>query len=270
MKHTLTALILLAGLTSWTSQSADSPPPTPLIRAHSHNDYEHAQPLFDALEQGFCSIEADIYLVGGRLLVAHDRSAVKPERTLQALYLDPLRAQIKRHGGRVYPGGPPVSLLIDVKSDAEATYLVLRDVLRGYSDMLTEFSGRVIQTNAITVVISGNRAPKVLAAEPIRYAALDGRPEDLEGSAPKELIPWISQDWKVLFRWRGVGPFPQEEQARLRDLVDKTHRQGRILRFWGAVDRPEMWRTLLDAGVDLINTDNLAGLRQFLLREKGA
>ena len=29
-------------------------------------------PLFDALEQGFCSVEADIHLVDGKLLVAHD------------------------------------------------------------------------------------------------------------------------------------------------------------------------------------------------------
>src|SRR5712672_4165891 len=65
--------------------------PKPLVRAHAHNDYEHQRPLFDALEHGFCSVEADIYLVDGKLLVAHDRSKVKPERTLEALYLDPLR-----------------------------------------------------------------------------------------------------------------------------------------------------------------------------------
>src|SRR5438128_1656766 len=32
--------------------------PTPLLHAHAHNDYEHTHPLFDALEQGFCSVEA--------------------------------------------------------------------------------------------------------------------------------------------------------------------------------------------------------------------
>jgi hypothetical protein len=63
----------------------------PLIHAHSHNDYEHPRPLLDALDHGFCGVEADIYLVDGQLLVAHDRDKVKPERTLQALYLDPLR-----------------------------------------------------------------------------------------------------------------------------------------------------------------------------------
>src|SRR5215475_1398103 len=68
----------------------------PLRHAHAHNDYEHKRPLLDALDHGFCSIEADIYLVDGQLLVAHDRRDVRPERTLQALYLDPLRERVKR------------------------------------------------------------------------------------------------------------------------------------------------------------------------------
>ena len=63
----------------------------PLQQAHAHNDYEHARPLLDALDHGFCGVEADIYLVDGKLLVAHDRKDLRPERTLQALYLDPLR-----------------------------------------------------------------------------------------------------------------------------------------------------------------------------------
>ena len=64
--------------------------PRPLTNVHAHNDYEHKHPLFDALACGFCSVEADINLVDGQLLVAHSRAAVKPGRTLQSLYLDPL------------------------------------------------------------------------------------------------------------------------------------------------------------------------------------
>src|SRR5438552_1521932 len=73
--------------------------PKPLIHTHAHNDYLHKRPLLDALENGFCSVEADIHLVGGKLLVAHERQATSPERTLEALYLDPLRERVKRNGG---------------------------------------------------------------------------------------------------------------------------------------------------------------------------
>ena len=44
----------------------------PIRQGHAHNDYEHERPLFDALDNGFCSIEVDIFLVGGKFLVGHD------------------------------------------------------------------------------------------------------------------------------------------------------------------------------------------------------
>src|SRR5215472_9873878 len=108
------------------------PAPTPLTRVHAHNDYVHQRPLFDALDHGFCSVEADVYLVDGQLLVAHERFQTKPERTLQALYLDPLQERVKKNGGHVYPAGPEFTLLIDLKGDWHSIYPVLRDILKHY------------------------------------------------------------------------------------------------------------------------------------------
>src|ERR1700722_3090172 len=96
--------------------------PTPLTRAHAHNDYEHKRPLFDALDQGLCSVEADIFLVDGQLLVGHTRRSLKPERTLESLYLVPLKERVDKNGGRVYPGGPEFTLLIDIKTNGAQTY----------------------------------------------------------------------------------------------------------------------------------------------------
>ena len=238
--------------------------PVPLLHAHAHNDYEHEHPLFDALEHGFCSVEADIFLVDGQLLVAHDREKVSPARTLQALYLDPLRERARKNGGRVFPNGPDVTLLIDVKSDAEETYAALRKVLEKYADVLTTFRGQSIETNAITVILSGNRPRTTLAAESMRYAALDGRLPDLDTNPPLALVPWISDDWTKHFTWRGKGPIPAEDRKTLGDLVERAHRQGRRVRLWGTADTPEVWRELRQAGVDLINTDDLAGVQRFL------
>jgi len=237
----------------------------PLTRAHAHNDYEHARPLFDALEHGFCSIEPDIWLVDGKLLVAHDRDKARPERTLQALYLDPLRERVHRNGGRLYPAGPPAMLLIDVKSDAEKTYTALREVLKEYADMLTVFREGSVQTNAITVIISGNRAEKTMAADTIRFAAVDGRLEDLDSNAPSSLIPLVSDNWSKVFNWHWNGAMPDDVRRTLQQTAAKAHAQGRRLRFWNTPDNPEVWKVLFDTGVDLINTDDLAGLQEFLL-----
>ncbi|MEI2726319.1 MAG: phosphatidylinositol-specific phospholipase C/glycerophosphodiester phosphodiesterase family protein [Verrucomicrobiota bacterium] len=239
----------------------------PLIHAHAHNDYEHPRPLLDALDHGFCGVEADIYLVNGRLLVAHNRSQVKPERTLQALYLDPLRERVQRNGGRVFAGGPEFTLLIDLKSDWQQIYPLLRGVLTNYADLLTTFRDGVKQTNAITIVISGSRAKAMFAGETTGYAGYDGLLTDLDSTAPATLIPWISADWKMHFTWSGVGPMPKGEQKKLGEIVAKAHAQGRRVRFWGAPDNETFWRAMRAADVDLINTDNLAGVEKFLRSE---
>ncbi len=98
----------------------------PQDAAHAHNDYEHDRPLFDALEHGFTSVEADVWLVDGELLVAHDLENVQQGVTLESLYLDPLSALLRGHGRSVYPGWDgSFQLLIDIKSDGESTYAAI-------------------------------------------------------------------------------------------------------------------------------------------------
>src|SRR5437763_12400645 len=142
----------------------------PLIHAHAHNDYEHKRPLLDALDNGFCSVEADVYLRNGQLLIGHTEQDLRPERTLEKLYLDPLRERIRAEGGRVYRGGPTVYLLIDVKTEGKSTYQALHPVLVRYGDILSTFDNGKFEQKAVTVVISGNRAPELLAAQTVRYA----------------------------------------------------------------------------------------------------
>ena len=238
--------------------------PIPLPGAHAHNDYEHPRPLLDALDHGFCSIEADIYLIDGALLVAHDRKEVKPGRTLEALYLDPLRARIQANGGRVYRNGPTLTLLVDVKSEARATYAALETVLTRYADILTRFeSGREL-TGAVTVVVSGNRSHQDVIAQERRYSALDGRSTELDSTLQPTVYPWISENWTKVSAWRGEGPLPEKDETLLRDWVRRAHAGGRKIRFWNTPESVTAWRILQASGVDLIGTDHLARLRDFL------
>src|SRR5438445_3650165 len=132
-----------------------------ITNGFAHNDYEHTRPLLDALDLGFCAVEADIYLVNGQLLVGHDVADLKPERTLTSLYLDPLAKRVRKNRGRVYLNGPEFLFLIDVKSEADPTYHQLKSVLTNYAYMLTTFTSQAIRTNAITIIISGNRPIEV-------------------------------------------------------------------------------------------------------------
>jgi len=237
----------------------------PLTNVHAHNDYEHPHPLFDAMECGFCSFEADIHLVDGKLLVAHSRSAVKPDRTLQSLYLDPMKKRFGEKGGRLYGGGPPVWLLIDFKGDPKEIYPVLREVLAQYADIFTTWKDGKKVPGAVTAILTGNHPKEsVLMAEKIRYAGIDGILEALDRNPPADLVPWMSSQWSLSFKWRGKDEFPEAERQKLRDLVAKAHDQGRLVRFWGGPDNVKTWEELRAAKVDLINTDDLKGVQKFL------
>ncbi len=48
-------------------------------------------------------------------------------------------------------------------------------------------------------------------------------------------------------------------------FINRTHQLHKHIRFYHIPDKPKVWRTLLDAGVDWINTDKLKEFRHFYL-----
>ena len=253
-------LLALLALPALIGCGADAPATPPPLCGHAHNDYLHARPLHEALERGFCSIEADVFEVAGELLVAHEPAQLDGARTLEALYLAPLEALVASGQLDVERG---VTLLIDFKSDAQPTYDALRGLLARYQSMLTRWSASGDeQRGAITVVLSGEASAAQLAARTPRLAALDGRLWDLD--SPHETMRWLSDNWQIYFSWRGDGPMPVVERRRLVELVGKAHAAGRLVRFWNTPETPAAWRELLRAGVDLINTDELSAFERWL------
>lgn len=263
----LAALGLGAGMTAPAQASGGRV--QPLERAHAHNDYEHDRPLFDALQHGFTSVEADVWLVDGELRVAHDLGDAQPGRTLQSLYLRPLTRQVKANHGSVYPRWRgEFQLLIDIKSDGPSTYAAIHDALRDYRKMLTRWVGGKHRA-AVQAVISGNRPLEDMLGQRVRYAGYDGRLTDLGGPLKANVMPLVSDNWTVHFTWQGDGPMPAAERDKLRGIVRQAHAAGQRIRFWATPDlavaqREAVWRELIAAGVDHLNTDDLPGLRDFL------
>ncbi|MFF3937503.1 phosphatidylinositol-specific phospholipase C/glycerophosphodiester phosphodiesterase family protein [Streptomyces phaeofaciens] len=244
--------------------------PRPLWRAHAHNDYEHPRPLLDALDHRFGSVEADIFLVDGELLVAHSADQLDPTRTLESLYLAPLAARVKANHGAVYRGyRQPLQLLIDIKTEGSSTYLELDRQLRRHRGLFTTYAHGRVRPGAVTAVISGDRAARgPLAAQTVRHAFYDGRLTDL-GTTDGSFASLISDNWTLHFTWLGEGAFPAAEREKLRGIVAAAHRRGQKVRFWATPDVPgpardALWGELLAAGVDHLNTDDLAGLESFL------
>lgn len=258
------------GLLLTTTAYAQTPrfqPAPPLEQGHSHNDYWRPHPLFDALQLGFKSVEADVFLVDSTLQVGHERAALRPDKTLQSLYLDPLR----QLSGRYYTQPAELWLYIDFKNDGPATYAQLQRVLSRYRALLS--TPQQPQPGGVRVILTGGYPRQQVLADPNRLVFLDGQLTDLQPDLAAA-IPAVNGDWKKTFRWDGVGKLPATEAARLRQLNDQAVRTGQKVRFWdlpaaSAAQRQAVWRELLRYPALLVGADELKELKQVIDAQKG-
>lgn len=264
----LAALTLVAPVAAHAAPAADV---APLAQAHAHNDYLHERPLLDALDHGFTSVEADIYPLGDSLLIGHDPFQLHPDRTIESLYLDPLVERLNAGGGSIYPGhDTDFQLLVDFKTFGEDGYKRLDEIMRDpkYAGLFTHYENGTVTEGPVTVVISGEKPTEFIEGQTDRYAFLDGGTGGSIGADPT-LVPLVSDDWTEVFTWNGSGDMPTEERDELERIVNDAHAAGQRVRFWATPDsagaeRDAVWNVLKEVGVDHINTDDLAGLQEFL------
>ena len=239
---------------------------TPLLNGFAHNDYKHKHPLYDALDNGFTNIEADVFLHDTALVVAHVCPYFRKGKTLEKLYLKPLHDRVERNNGRVYSNySRPVILMIDIKTGSDNTYRELERLLDKYRDMLTSYDNGKVTYGAVTVVISGHKPYKRLENEQKRFAFID---EDLRrvarDSVTTNVFTMASCKYSHLLSWSGKGVIPEAQKQRLCNFIAIAHHMGSKVRLWASPENKVVWDELLKCGVDLINTDKLVTLRNYL------
>lgn len=251
-----TPILGLFGLTLSATQALAS---TDL--GHSHNDYEQPRALEDALAYRLGSVEADIWLRGGEFRIGH--MPWDDKGSLEALYLDPLQRLVDRQGS-VYGDGRPFTLWIDIKSPGSGVPAALRRVLDAYP-MLTIYSDDGVRPGPVSIALTGNERNKAeMVAPPFRRASRD----DGEFSSADPMADlrwnWYAIKWSKVSGWKGQGTMPAADRARFRQLVRDIHAKGRRVRFYAAPETDSFWREAVEAGVDLINADQIAELARFL------
>jgi len=240
---------------------------TPLPQAHSHNDYEQAEPLKAALDNGFTSIEADVLYIYGRLFVGHNMPDSKTHnlKQLQRQYLKPLYKRFKKNGGYIYPNyEAPFYLWIDIKFEPTKTYRKLREILFAFREMLTYYENGVVHQGKVVVILSGERPFKELLNDPLQLMTLDGRPEDLAKKYPRYLMPFISENAAKIAGTEDYSKVGAIELQRVETYIEAVHAQEKKTRLWATPEEETLWTILLEMNIDLINTDDLPKLQRFL------
>lgn len=224
--------------------------------AHAHNDYLHPVPFYTAYKAGFGSIEVDIFPVNGILCVAHSKDEIQPQQTLKSLYLDPLLNELTNNNSR------PLKLLVDIKED----YGLSLDLLSKEIEPLKQYLSTPGESKPITILISGKRpTPPEYKSYP-GYIFFD---DDLK--LPHPISEWervgqVSLQFTKFSTWKGKSSVGPKDKNLLRQVIDSVHMAGKTIRFWGAPDNKASWILQMELGVDLIGTDKIDKLANFLRR----
>lgn len=225
----------------------------------AHNDYVRERPFFIAYEAGAGYIEADVFLENGELMVAHHHNEITPDKTLERLYLQPLSIQVGKLKGNVYQNERQnLILMIDLKTEGISTLDAIIDILKKYPELTT--------CPTLQFMISGNVPDPQKWENYPGYIHFDGRPNISYTSGQLERILLISTNFRSHAKWDGHGPISETDMQNIRRLMDNVHAKGKKLRFWATPDFPEAWKQLMALNMDVIVTDDVQGLVDFLER----
>ena len=257
------ALITVLLFTSFNAKSQN----IILANGYAHNDYWHKRPLLDALDKGFTYVEADVFLKGDKLVVAHYFLS-KKNRTLEDLYLKPLLNYVQQNQKREHwINDYPITLMIDIKSNGNKTYEALALLLNKYESILSRYENGQLVLKNVTIVLTGHKPNNILAKNTNRLVFMDDNLKNLGKDSSNNFYKTASCKYSNLLNWKGKGPIPENDRQCLEFYVNKAHLQGKKVRLWASPENKAVWAELLKCNVDLINTDKLGALRNFLIAE---
>ncbi|KAJ5688917.1 hypothetical protein N7462_003309 [Penicillium macrosclerotiorum] len=255
------------------------------IPVHSHNDYWREKPFYTGLSKGCTSTEADVWLYNGTLYVGHDQSALTHERTLEALYINPILEILEWQNPKspfvtsptkngVWDTVPDQTLyfFIDVKTSGHETFQAVIEALeplreKGY--LTTLRGGKTLTTGPVTIIGTGDTPLDMVAPVPDRDYFFDAPLAELKDPKYASITGLVSPIASTDFD-KAVGvieldtdPILNEKQLnRLREQIAMAKSRGIGARYWNTPNWPVrqrnlVWRTLLREGVTLLNADDL-------------
>lgn len=231
------------------------------LNAHSHNDYSNDVPFWLAYNNHFGSIEADIWAVNGELIVAHNASDIKPEKTLDILYIQPIVKLFRQNNGKPWKDqNSSFQLLIDLKTGVEPTLSLLIEKLAKYPDVFDP----AINKYAIHIVITGNRPEPEDFGKYSQFIFFDGLLKTRYTDEQLLRVPLYSENIKQFSLWSGEGEIAEKERTRLTQIVDSVHSISKKIRFWNCPDNEKAWSTYMRIGIDYLNTDHIVKLAGYL------
>jgi alkaline phosphatase len=227
---------------------------------HSHNDYVQHFPFYQAYYADMGSVEADVYLKNGKLLVAHNEEDTDPSKDLKTLYLDPIAKVFAQNKGRAYADSTKkLQLLIDIKTGHKEVLSELIKELKPYLPVFDQKQNK----NAVRILISGDVPPAANFKDYPDYINFDGRTTNTYTDEQLTRIGLVSESIASFTVWNGKGTPTPSDKVKLMNAIAIAHKWKKPFRFWGTKDNPNTWKELDNMGADWIGTDHPEKLHDY-------
>lgn len=238
-----------------------------LPNAYAHNDSVYNFPLINALYYGFRNIEVDVHLIKNEIFVSHGYPLFpNKNKTLTKLYLQPLFKILTAQNQLISNSPlPSINLFIDVKSDANQTYKILKKQMSPLLPILSTWENGLEKKGKVQIILTGHRPMDLIQNEKQRMVLIDGRLDDLKKNIPNNLMKLISINYNKIFRKSIFRKFPSDKEFQnFRDLANQIHKQEKRIRLWNIPEKEKIWEALLANGLDMISTDKIEKLANYL------
>ena len=255
------------------------------LSCHSHNDYWRKSPLYSALWTGCTSVEADVIAREDELFITHTRGEMKPDHTLSHMYLDPLLSILSRQNpsnssqnsiNGVYGQEPnrTLVLLVDFKVTDSKTWPLLLEKLQPFREhgWLSHIDDGSFISRPITIVVSGSARLEDVDENPSRDVFFDAPLNHLDKKPYNSNNSYYgSVAFKKSIGHPGSNGLSEEQLVKVRRQIHNGHNLGLKVRYFAisakrGKQRDDLWRVLMNEGVDSLNVDDLEHAKEMLLK----
>lgn len=223
--------------------------------------------IYPTFTQGVVNYEAQIMYIYGEVFVTSQMpdSATHKMPTFRSSYLLPIYSQYKKNQGKIHEGyDEEMYLFLNIKYDPKKTYQKLWEQLSPYHEIITYRQGPEWHNGKIKIVFVGDAPMRIFQQERVCFATAQGTVKDLEKNYDNKVMPLIGVDFKNEIEWNGVGKMPFDQFLKMKDIIKKTHDQGKKIRVYNCPEEENVWEVLLTGGVDFINSPNPERFSKFL------
>lgn len=249
IKVLIFSIVILITYSEAFSQSLRAP-----VLIHSQNDYNQSAPFYKAWSQKANSLDVNVFLHKGKLIVGNDCSKLDENETFEQFYLIPIQQMFKINNGRLWKDSEnSMQIFVKFQSDPEASICVLDSLINIYRNC---FDSR-INKFAAEIVITGNKPDKESFCNINDIFSFDGDIDILYDNNQLERIALFSDDFKKYSYWNGKGSLISADLEKINSTILKAHKSGKPIRFWNAPEGITAYYTFYNLGVDYFSTEHI-------------